>query len=155
MKMIAAIEPLEARRMLAAAAHVHLHKGVVMVSGTNHSDTVVITADATHVRVDANFAVTMFERSKVRGIEVRGRAGDDSLFVDDVDGVFNIPVTLLGGRGMDMLNGGAGNDLLDGGADDDFMFGMGGHDTMHGGRGHDLMTGGDGNDHLYGDAGDD
>jgi Ca2+-binding RTX toxin-like protein len=132
-----------------------MHRGVVGVHGTRNADSVVITADATHVHVDVNSVVKSFDRAKVRGVVVDGRAGDDSLGVDDADGTFDIPVALLGGKGTDMLVGGSGNDYLHGGEGDDFLFGMGGHDKLRGGRGNDLMSGGDGNDHMRGGAGDD
>jgi Ca2+-binding RTX toxin-like protein len=148
------IEVLESRRLLAASAAgvVRLHHGELVARGTTAADVIVVSADATHVVVDVNGTAHTFAREKVQGVRVHGRAGDDTL---QVDGAFDLPVTLVGGRGNDGLVGGPMGDLLVGGAGDDALFGGAGDDELHGGAGNDLMTGEDGNDHLFGDAGAD
>jgi Ca2+-binding RTX toxin-like protein len=155
---VVVLEPLEARRLLAAdptSGSVRLHHGEIVARGTAAADLIVVTADATHVVVDVNGHAHTFAREDVHGVRVLGRAGDDSIQVGDFDGTFDLPVTLAGGRGNDALVGGPMGDLLLGGAGDDAIFGAAGDDELHGGAGDDLMTGEDGNDHLFGDAGKD
>jgi Ca2+-binding RTX toxin-like protein len=150
------IESLEARQLLSASP-VQLHKGMLKVQGTRESDVIILSANNHEVTVELNGAVTSFDRAGVRGVRVDAGAASDTVEVAQGEGhgVFDIPVTLHGGGGADMLSGGAGNDVLDGGADDDYLFGMDGHDTLAGGRGNDLMSGGAGNDFLFGGKGND
>jgi Ca2+-binding RTX toxin-like protein len=136
------VESLEGRRLMSAG----LHHGTLSVVGGNGMDTIIVRADATSVTVEKNGESKSYARAKVRSIVVHGRAGNDLLAVEDADGLFDIPVVLVGGKGADSLEGGAG---------DDSMFGNGGNDVMRGDAGNDLMTGGAGNDVLRGGAGND
>lgn len=61
-------------------------------------------------------------------------------------------VSLIGGRGADVLTGGALNDTLDGGLGTDWLKGGGGDDLLIGGEGYDILEGGDGADTLIGGA---
>jgi Tol biopolymer transport system component/Ca2+-binding RTX toxin-like protein len=91
-----------------------------------------------------------------------------------VNAVNDLPMTLIGGSGNDLLYGGAGNDTIAGGFGNDELFGgdgddllrgdrnrrssggrKGGNDIIHGGRGNDQIGGKGGNDLLYGDEGND
>jgi hypothetical protein len=91
-----------------------------------------------------------------------------------VNAVNDLPMTLIGGSGNDLLYGGAGNDTIAGGFGNDELFGgdgddllrgdrnsrssgghKGGNDIIHGGRGNDRIGGKGGNDLLYGDEGND
>ena len=91
-----------------------------------------------------------------------------------VNAVNDLPMTLIGGSGNDLLYGGAGNDTIAGGFGNDELFGgdgddllrgdrnsrssgghKGGNDIIHGGRGNDRIEGKGGNDLLYGDEGND
>lgn len=74
--------------------------------------------------------------------------------------VSDIPVTLNGGTGPDILfagkstttlNGGAGNDNLDGGSGTDTLNGGDGNDTLQAGTGPATMSGGNGSDTIYPD----
>jgi Ca2+-binding RTX toxin-like protein len=145
------VESLEGRNLMSAG----LHHGTLSVVGGNGMDTIIVRADATSVTVEKNGESKSYARAKVRSIVVHGRAGNDLLAVEDADGLFDIPVVLVGGKGADSLEGGAANDVLVGGAGDDSMFGNGGNDIMRGDTGNDLMTGGAGNDVLRGGAGND
>lgn len=87
--------------------------------------------------------------SEMRGIEVDGRGGNDSI----IGGAgFD---RLHGGAGDDTIAGGAGNDEIYGGEGDDSLAGGSGNDTIGGGAGSDHIEGGDGADYIYGGAGDD
>jgi len=91
-----------------------------------------------------------------------------------VNAVNDLPMTLIGGSGNDLLYGGAGKDTIAGGFGNDELFGgdgddllrgdrnsrssggrNGGNDIIHGGRGNDRIGGKGGNDLLYGDEGND
>lgn len=61
-------------------------------------------------------------------------------------------VSLIGGRGADVLSGGALSDTLDGGQGTDWLKGGGGDDLLIGGEGYDILDGGDGADTLIGGA---
>ncbi|MDO6523857.1 calcium-binding protein [Shimia thalassica] len=67
----------------------------------------------------------------------------------------SLPVTFLGGPGMDTLWGGEGSDVLMGGQGNDLVEGNANDDTTHGGGGNDTLLGGEGNDLLFGEFGED
>lgn len=62
---------------------------------------------------------------------------------------------ILGGNGNDTLYGFAGNDVLDGQNGNDTLIGGSGNDTLSGGAGNDTLVGGLGNDTLTGSSGSD
>lgn len=77
--------------------------------------------------------------------------GADSADASQTD----IPVTLNGGAGDDVLIGGSGADDLNGGDGIDDLSGNGGDDYCLGGNGNDSISGGDDQDNVNGQAGDD
>jgi Ca2+-binding RTX toxin-like protein len=77
-------------------------------------------------------------------IEVTGQAGNDTITLDERNGV--LPAA--------RLSGGAGNDVLTGGSGADQLFGDAGNDTLIGGRGNDQLFGGAGNDLFIWNPGD-
>ena len=79
----------------------------------------------------------------IAGFEVNAGADDDRVTVARK---VEVPVTLRGGSGDDVLSGGAGDDKLIGGY---------GSDKLDGGRGNDVLIGGEGNDRLLSGPGDD
>lgn len=105
-----------------------------------------------------------FGKRRFRVSEVtRGIYGDLGAHGDSVT-VLNdlgVPMTLLGGGGVDHLEGSDADDIIDGGAGNDRvadgggLFGGGGNDTISGGPGNDDLDGGVGNDLLAGNEGDD
>jgi len=104
------------------------------------------------------------DRDRFRAIDIRARAGNDTVLVDESFGVFtNLPTTIDGGDGSDVLVadigpvqlvGGAGNDLLLGGDAADLLLGGDGNDTIDGNKAADVAFGGDGNDTFIWDPGD-
>ncbi|WP_217913316.1 hypothetical protein [Miltoncostaea marina] len=64
-------------------------------------------------------------------------------------------VTVLGTRGVDVLNGGPRADYLRGGPGADVLKGARGNDKLYGGPGADLLIGGAGTDRFYGGPGRD
>lgn len=85
--------------------------------------------------------------SLVAGFEVNGGQGDDSV---SVSSAIELPVTMRGGPGNDILLGGSGPDKLIGGEGNDKVAGRGGDDVLYGGPGNDELLGGSGNDVLRG-----
>lgn len=79
----------------------------------------------------------------IAGFEVNAAGGDDRVTVAKR---IDLPVTLRGGAGDDVLFGGSGDDKLIGGY---------GSDKLDGWRGDDLLIGGEGNDRLLSGPGDD
>jgi Ca2+-binding RTX toxin-like protein len=97
----------------------------------------------------------------VAGFVVVAGPGDDRV---SVAGTVQVPTTLNGGPGNDVLRGGGGddrivggpgNDVLSGGAANDAIFGGPGNDVLNGGPGNDVLNGGPGNDVLRGGPGRD
>ncbi len=76
-------------------------------------------------------------------VVVYGRGGNDGV---NTSGVTNVPVTLQGNTGSDLLIAGPGSDVVNGGD---------GTDSVEGGAGNDLLTGGTGADDVEGNNGDD
>jgi Ca2+-binding RTX toxin-like protein len=130
-----------------------LYNGTLSVEGTPARDQIALrlrAGDAGVLEVDAGddgSADFSFARADVTRIVVDGRAGDDSLRIDERNGVFSdaIPTTLDGGAGDDTLAGGSGNETLLGGA---------GNDTIDGNRGADVAIMGSGADTFIWDPGD-
>jgi hypothetical protein len=96
----------------------------------------------------------------VAGFEVNAGEGDDTV---SVASAVEVPVTmrggpgrdvLIGGGGPDKLIGGEGNDKLAGRGGDDLLFGGSGNDELFGGSGDDVMRGGSGQDTLVGGSGE-
>ena len=65
---------------------------------------------------------------------------------ESVDGAVNVPNTIIGDLGANILTGGDKNDYLSGLAGDDVLSGEGGDDYIRTGPGADGAYGGDGND---------
>jgi Ca2+-binding RTX toxin-like protein len=174
------IEPLERRQLLCGHGMISSHamisghgndnlgnpaqqakgernsrNGIVSFTGGSGIDWIFVSADASTVTVQFNGVDYMYDRSQVKGINLNGGAGDDTILVMDLDNTFDIPVTMNGGLGMDDLEGGNERDAINGGGGDDFMFGNGGNDVMVGGDGNDVMNAGSGNDVMMGGYGDD
>jgi len=88
----------------------------------------------------------------VAGFVVSGGPEDDGVVVA---GTVQVPTTLNGGPGRDLLQGGGGADKLVGGSGNDVLAGGGGGDAIYGGSGNDVLNGGSGNDALWGGSGRD
>ncbi|MFL5900297.1 MAG: hypothetical protein ACJ75S_03780 [Solirubrobacterales bacterium] len=88
----------------------------------------------------------------VAGFEVNAGPMDDTVSVAPA---VQVPVTMRGAAGDDLLLGGSGSDRLIGGPGKDRLGGRGGDDQLYGGPGSDALTGGSGNDVLHGGPGRD
>src|SRR3954470_3665432 len=156
----AVLEKLASRRLLSGVA-MSVHHGVLVVRGTRGDDAIVISVDSAGsnttrmMTVESAGKLVKFKASMITGVRVNGGAGNDDIEVSVGDGMHDVPVTLLGGRGDDTLVGGERGDVLRGDAGSDLIYGNGGDDRISGGRGDDSLIAGAGNDRVQGDAGND
>lgn len=130
-------------------------------AGELNKATVTDTGTALEVR-DSGAAVTagagcsatnegaICERGAVQ--RVRADLGDGE---DTFDLTGNLPATVDGGPGDDIVRPGGGNDLVNAGPGNDTAQGAGGVDRLHGADGADSLDGGAGNDLLDGGTGPD
>jgi Ca2+-binding RTX toxin-like protein len=88
----------------------------------------------------------------VAGLEVHAGPREDKVVVTRA---VQVPVTIRGGRGSDLLLGGGVSDKLVGGPGSDRLGGRAGDDLIFGGPGNDLLLGGPGDDALRGGLGHD
>ena len=152
---------LMAPRLASAAVTAAVVGNQLQVTGDGADDSItlrLLAGDATQVEVLDGVAVRgTFARAAFASILVQGGAGNDTILVSDVNGVFtNTHVTVLdGGDGNDTITGGAGGEALSGGLGDDILNGGAGNDTLIGGPGADTLTGGPGVDPNLGGDGDD
>jgi predicted lipoprotein with Yx(FWY)xxD motif len=145
--------------------HARLSHGRLTVEGTDASDRIALRVKAGHpdiLQVDAGddgSADFSFKRRHVARIALDARAGDDSVRIDESNGMFtdSIPTTLQGGAGNDTLSGGSGAETLLGGDDNDTIDGNKGNDQSLLGAGDDTFVWdpGDGSDTVEGQAGND
>jgi Ca2+-binding RTX toxin-like protein len=143
-----------------------------VITGTEGSDRITVRQAGDELSITVNGADRTTPVPGLKRVEVFGLGGPDTIELDglrvpaavdagdghdrvNAAGVLAAPVTLLGGRGNDVLIGGTGHDSLDGGAGDDALFGGPGNDHLLGAAGNDLLAGGGGDDHLDGGAGRD
>jgi Ca2+-binding RTX toxin-like protein len=156
----AAPYPTYGARLSAALNH-----GTLEVRGTKASERIALrlkAGDTSVVEVDAGddrSADFSFSRADVKRIVVDGRAGNDSIRIDETNGVFEdgIPTILAGGAANDTLAGGSGAERLLGGPGNDSIDGNRGADTAFMGSGKDtfIWDPGDGSDKVEGQQGAD
>ncbi|MCF6376699.1 Ig-like domain-containing protein [Nocardioides KLBMP 9356] len=92
--------------------------------------------------------LTAVPASAATGAGARDRAEEKRLS--------ELPCTIVGTRGDDVLVGTSGDDVICGGGGDDVLRGGGGDDVLRGGgSGDDRLVGGPGDDYLQGGRGDD
>jgi Ca2+-binding RTX toxin-like protein len=140
-----------------------LENGVLTVEGTNASDTIALRLQDGQPGIlqvdvgDNGSADFSFQRREIAEIVVNPGNGDDSVRIDEGNGVFSdtIPTTINGGNGDDRLVGGAGAVTLNGGNGDDRLIGGDGNERLIGGNGNDTIDGNRGNDVALMGNGDD
>ena len=130
-----------------------LENGVLTVEGTNAGDRIALRLQAGQPGIlqvdvgDDGSADFSFQRWEISKIVVDAGNGDDSVRIDESNGVFGdtIPTTIDGGNGNDRLVGGAG---------DETVLGGNGNDSIDGNKGNDVAFMGNGNDTFIWDPGD-
>jgi Ca2+-binding RTX toxin-like protein len=140
-----------------------LKNGVLTVNGTDADDQIALRLAAGQpdtIQVDFGDDGTpdfSFARAQITAIVVDARGGDDTVRIDESNGVFTdtIPTTFDGGSGNDTLIDGSGAGTLHGGSGDDTLTGGSGAETLDGGSGNDTIIGNRGNDVALMGGGDD
>lgn len=167
--LAAAIAVLALSAALAGGAGARERALTLVLAGGPGNDEISIelSADATHYEIfsgaplevggsvcthpGADPDALLCEAAAIGGFEVNGGAGDDTIALGKT---VEVPATLRGGDGNDLLVGGLGNDKLVGGNGDDTLSGRSGDDALYGGAGNDALYGGLGNDKLIGGSGE-
>jgi len=144
--LMAAIEPLETRRMLS----VSLARGVLRVNAGSGDNAVHVAQSGNRIVVTVDGASSSFKTGGVKSIRILAGAGNDSVVIAP-----GIAATIAGGPGNDRLIGSKAADSIDGGDGNDVINGRGGDDTLLGGAGDDAITGLAGNDSILGGEGRD
>jgi Ca2+-binding RTX toxin-like protein len=142
-----------------------LDHGMLTIKGSDGADRIALRLQAGQpgiLQIDAGddgSADFTFDRADIASIAVDARGGDDSVRIDESNGLFTdtIPATIDGGDGNDTLDGGAGPDTLIGGDGNDSIDGNGGNDAALMGAGDDTFVWdpGDGSDTIEGGDGAD
>ena len=149
------VESLESRRLFAMA----FDNGVLVVTGSDAEDHVLVRsnpADSAQLLINLNGVEKSFTAATLPGIRFELGGGRDFLIVtESKNASVNVPMTINGGGGNDLLFGGSGNDLITGGAGRDRIAAGAGDDMISSGGSRDLVSGGAGNDYLSGGAGPD
>ena len=145
--------------------HPKLEHGVLTVTGTKADDTITLRLQAGHpdkLEVDVGDEHKdgfRFDLKHIAKIAVDAASGDDTVRIDESNGVFTdtIPTTIDGGDGNDTIAGGIGNETLFGGDGNDTIDGNGGNDAAFLGAGDDTFVWdpGDGSDTIEGQDGAD
>ncbi len=151
-----AFEPLGTRIM--PAVNAFFTSGQLTILGDAQDNTIVVSRDAAGSLLVNGGDVTVRGGTptvaNVRNVNIFGLGGNDTLALDDTNGVLP-SANIFGGRGNDTLIGAAAADFLFGQAGDDMLLGNGGADFLFGGAGYDVLTGGAGDDQAFGQAGND
>lgn len=148
-------EQLEGRRLLSATID---EEGVLQVRGTKGDDTIVLSlnaTDTTKLDVTINGELSSLDVADIVRVQAKGKSGNDSITVDETNGVLTFSMRFDGQKGNDTLIGSAGNDRLKGGHGDDLLEGKDGNDRLEGEHDNDTLNGGLGDDRLEGKKGAD
>lgn len=142
-----------------------LKGGLLTIRGTKAANKIAVrlaAGDPATLQVDVNddgAGDYSFVRADVTSILVSAGAGNDTVRMDESNGVFTdtIRTTIAGGNGNDRIAGGKGVERLLGGPGNDTIDGNGGNDVALLGAGADTFVWdpGDGSDTLEGGAGSD
>ena len=148
-----------------AAFSAQVSNGTLIITGNGASDQLALRLQAgvpTMLQVDVGddgSADFSFDRATFDAITVDAGSGDDTVRIDEVNGVFtDTETTTIDGQGDDdTLLGGSGAELLLGGAQDDLVDGNRGNDIGILGTGADTFVWdpGDGSDTVEGEGGTD
>ncbi len=128
----------------AVVSGVGLSGGVLQIIGTDGNDHVHVTLVNDEIDVFASFSMPhhrRFAAGDMASVAIWLGGGDDR---GNVHPIVDLPTTIRGDHGDDMLSGGSGDDQISGGD---------GADKLWGRAGDDLLVGGSGNDKLFGGSG--
>jgi Ca2+-binding RTX toxin-like protein len=125
--------------------------GVLKITGTSAADTITVKSNGTKIKIKADGqTLTPVPLANLTGVSVKGRAGDDTITVQQS---VLLPATITATSGNDSLTGGGGDNVIISGI---------GNSTLVGGGGLNLLVPGElatysdtspGNDSLVGGSG--
>ena len=101
---------------------------------------------------EIGIAQVLFGGMPYAGVRVKALDGSDLV---DATALTGDRVTVLGGRGDDIIFGSPNDDSLNGGGNNDTILGGDGDDTLKGSGGNDYLDGQEGADRIFGGSGDD
>jgi Ca2+-binding RTX toxin-like protein len=125
-----------------------LSNGVLIVNGQNRADTINITSPnnstirVTIISPPAPNLTRDFNVSNINSIVLNGNAGNDTLRV--LQNIKEMPITIRGGLGNDLIAGSIYADQTFGGDGNDFINAGLGNDYIEGNSGNDILNGQDG-----------
>jgi uncharacterized delta-60 repeat protein len=125
--------------------------GVLRVRGTVGDDRIILRRNPRTGRVEIQGLAQTFDPATFSRVDVQALDGDDRVDLS----ALNVPTTVNGGAGDDVVLGSSAADSLLGSDGKDTLFGGNGNDTLGGGDGNDYLNGGRGADQVSGDAGND
>src|SRR5215467_9379386 len=131
----------------------------VEINVTTPSETVLVSANGSRVRVDGSGPETFsLDIGTTENLVIHGSGGDDVITAQNgLSTLINLTIdggagndTIRGGDGADQLFGGTGDDVVNGGRGNDFASLGAGKDTFvwNPGDGSDVVEGGSGSDTL-------
>ncbi len=152
------IDELSTRVVPAVTASFAAKAGILSVIGDAHDNNITVSRDAAgNILVNGGSVAIRGGAATVVNtalIQVFGQGGNDTITLDEANGVLPA-ANLFGGGGNDTLSGGSGNDQLFGQGGNDSLLGKDGNDFLFGGAGQDILTGGFGDDQAFGQGGND
>lgn len=141
-------ERLESRNL--CVADPSIIDGVLSIEGGDFADSVTVSREPGDVLKVVRFIggtpmgkTFTFPLADVNSIDIRGGAGNDTLYVSQ-----NVPLPTY-------IEGNDGNDFIRGSNQSNMILGGNGNDQIYGGAARDLLFGGAGSDTLYGYGEDD
>jgi Ca2+-binding RTX toxin-like protein len=124
---------------------------VLIVIGTSGDNNILVEPDGGNIKVIVDGEDTSYPDDRFHSIRIDGAGGNDTIKIQNLD----LPATLKGGAGNDVIYGSNGADRINGGDGNDWISGGAGNDTLYGGAGNDKIFGGDGKDYIVAGAGAD
>jgi predicted lipoprotein with Yx(FWY)xxD motif len=128
--------------------HPKLKHGLLSITGTPAGDKIALrlkAGDPNTLQVDVGdngSADFSFDHRTIKRISIATAGGDDSVRIDEINGIFTdkIPTRIDGGPGNDNIAGGSGAETLVGGSGNDVIDGNKGNDTAQLGSGNDVFV---------------
>ncbi len=143
------LEDLEARKLLSSVTVDHSRLIVVGDLNTPNVITVRFSRGGDSVVLVVNGVQKFFDKNDINRVDIFGGNVNDDIEVLQTRNLFDIPTTLRGGSGNDLLIGSTESDLITGDNGNDTIMGGPQDDTING---QDTLMGGNGSDTIIADA---
>ncbi|MCI0680771.1 MAG: hypothetical protein L0Y71_01595 [Gemmataceae bacterium] len=131
----------------------HGAAGELTINGSARNDVIKVLQSGDQLSVKVNGKRHgRFDAADIARIVVHGNNGADKI---TMHAAVQLPASIYGGRGNDVVRAGSGLSIIDGGAGNDRLFAGSARAFLGGGPGADRLVGGQGSDFLDGGAGKD